>query len=544
MSERPVAAQDKTLGYVFEHVSDGFIALDTSWRFAYVDPGAEELLRAPAEDLLGRVIWDVMPDAVGTKFQDAFVHALEHQVPVLLEEYYPPLEMWASVQLVPNENGLSVYLSDVTARKAMEDALAASEGQLRAVLDNSPAIIYMKDLDGALTRVNPPFARLLGTTPEAVVGKHDADLMPDEEASRLRENDRHVIRGGEPIEFEEEVTGADGVRRTYISSKFPLKDANGRVYGTAGISTDISARKGQERALSQSEERFRRIFDEAPLGMALANERFEISRVNDRLSEMLGYPKEALIGRTFEHVSASEEEVERNRELARQLVDGEIQRYRMEKRYRRRDDSEFWAVLTGARISAEDGRISILAMIEDISAQKRAEEAMREKDLAIRLAYTDVIAAVTGGKLVLMAPDEIEDALGEPASPVWPADEYAQLSEVRHGLADALRHAGLTKDASEQYVLAACEAFTNSVKHAGRGEVRVRTTPNTIQIEVCDRGPGIDFENLPKATLVPGFSTKQSLGMGFAIMLEICDRVLLTTQPGLTIVVLEADKAR
>jgi anti-sigma regulatory factor (Ser/Thr protein kinase) len=56
---------------------------------------------------------------------------------------------------------------------------------------------------------------------------------------------------------------------------------------------------------------------------------------------------------------------------------------------------------------------------------------------------------------------------------------------------------------------------------------------------ISDKGPGIDFSILPKATLLSGFSTKQSLGMGFSFMLEFCDRVLLSTQPGNTIIVLE-----
>ena len=89
------------------------------------------------------------------------------------------------------------------------------------------------------------------------------------------------------------------------------------------------------------------------------------------------------------------------------------------------------------------------------------------------------------------------------------------------------------------FVIAACEAVTNSVKHAGSGQVQVYVKGRIAQVAVTDFGPGIDFSILPKATLIAGFSTKQPLGMGFNLMLEICERVLLATQPGFIRIILE-----
>lgn len=88
-------------------------------------------------------------------------------------------------------------------------------------------------------------------------------------------------------------------------------------------------------------------------------------------------------------------------------------------------------------------------------------------------------------------------------------------------------------------VIASNEATTNVVKHANNGKFQVFKSESTIQVLIRDNGPGINFSILPKATLLSGFSTQQSLGMGFSFMLELCDRVLLSTQPGNTTVVLE-----
>ena len=88
--------------------------------------------------------------------------------------------------------------------------------------------------------------------------------------------------------------------------------------------------------------------------------------------------------------------------------------------------------------------------------------------------------------------------------------------------------------------MASGEAVTNGVKHAGSCEVQVYTYGEAVQIRVTDHGSGIDFSDLPKATLLPGFSTKRSLGMGYAVILDICDRVLLSTSPEGTTLILEA----
>jgi anti-sigma regulatory factor (Ser/Thr protein kinase) len=83
------------------------------------------------------------------------------------------------------------------------------------------------------------------------------------------------------------------------------------------------------------------------------------------------------------------------------------------------------------------------------------------------------------------------------------------------------------------------EALVNALRHAGGGSFQLFVHGDRLQVLVRDDGPGIDFRMLPRATLQRGFSTASSLGMGFTIMLQVCERVLLSTRPGRTSVVLE-----
>ncbi len=536
VAEREAAELDE----VFERMGDAFFALDRDWCFTYVNHRATELLGKPKEQLAGRSIWDVFGQAEGSKFDVELHRAMSEQTAVAFQEYYPPLDMWASVQAYPSPTGLSVFLSNITSLKQQEAALGTSEGALRAVIDNSPSVIQMKDLDGVFIRVNEEFARLFDRPKGEVIGKSDRDLLPPESADRLEAHDRQVRQAGHPITFEEEVSTPVGGARRYLTTKFPLKDASGRVYGTAGISVDITQRAEQERRLVESEERFRKVFEEGPIGVVLVEPvDLRIVAANDAYRRIIRYPRHELTRLSLLDVTADEDRA-KTRQLVDLVLKGEIPFYRWEKRYVRRNDALVWVSVTGSLLRDETGRPSLfLGMVEDITQRKQAETALRDKDLAIRKAYSDVIGAVTGGKLILMTPDELHEVVGEMVGPEWRATEYSQFSVMRRELAAVLLSQGLSEDETNSYVLAATEAVTNAVKHGGSGTMCVRRAGESLQIEVADHGPGIDFEDLPKATLVSGFSTKATLGMGFTIMLEVCDRLLLTTQPGLTILVLE-----
>ncbi|MGH8352430.1 MAG: PAS domain S-box protein [Pseudomonas sp.] len=125
---------------------------------------------------------------------------------------------------------------------------SAVEHQLRQIVDNSSAVIYVKDLDGRLRLVNRAFEQLFQRRAAEVLGRTDHELFPAGMADVLRANDQRVAQRGEAMEFEEHVQLGEE-SRTYLSTKFPLFDDAGRVTAVCGISTDISARKRVEEAL-------------------------------------------------------------------------------------------------------------------------------------------------------------------------------------------------------------------------------------------------------------------------------------------------------
>lgn len=125
------------------------------------------------------------------------------------------------------------------------DALKKNQHMLNAIINNSSAVIYVKSLDGRFMLVNREFERLFGLSAAQIIGKSNHELLPAEVADAVRANDVVVIKQKSALQFEEMVPLADGPHN-YLSVKFPLLDESGQVVATAGISTDISARKRAE----------------------------------------------------------------------------------------------------------------------------------------------------------------------------------------------------------------------------------------------------------------------------------------------------------
>ena len=141
---------------------------------------------------------------------------------------------------------------DISMRKRAEQALLESEARLRAILDNSPNLIFLKDISGRYLLVNKIFEQGLKLSERDIQGKLDEEIFPAGQAAAFRANDLQVIESGVPVEFEEVAMHEDGPH-TAIVHKFPLKDWSGNVYAIGGIATDITLRKQTEEELLRSE---------------------------------------------------------------------------------------------------------------------------------------------------------------------------------------------------------------------------------------------------------------------------------------------------
>jgi PAS domain S-box-containing protein len=154
-------------------------------------------------------------------------------------------------QRLPN-NGIILIISDITESKRVDQALRESEERFRAVVDNSPAKIHIKDAQGRYILINPLAAELFGVTEAKARGKTTHDIFPKVQADAFTAHDRGVLDAGQAVEGEEEWRRADGLH-TYLTVKFPILDFAGKVTGIGAIGTDITDRKHAEEQLQKSE---------------------------------------------------------------------------------------------------------------------------------------------------------------------------------------------------------------------------------------------------------------------------------------------------
>jgi len=125
---------------ILERVSDGFTALDLSWRYTYVNSGGGRMLGRNAKDLIGKHIWTEFPEGRGQKFHLAYEQAINEQRPIQIREYYPPWSRWFENRIYPSSEGLSIFFTDVTQQVEAQEELRASNDQLRALAARLDAI--------------------------------------------------------------------------------------------------------------------------------------------------------------------------------------------------------------------------------------------------------------------------------------------------------------------------------------------------------------------------------------------------------------------
>ena len=159
--------------------------------------------------------------------------------------------------------GTVVSFSDISERKRVEHELRENEAKLRAVLESTTDLIYMKDMTGHYIYINPEGARFFGLPAREIIGKTDHDLFPEETASQIRETDQWVLESRRPRIFGETLESR-GNKRAFLTNKTLLREKGGKVFGIAGISHDISDLKKVEASLRESEERYRALVELSP----------------------------------------------------------------------------------------------------------------------------------------------------------------------------------------------------------------------------------------------------------------------------------------
>lgn len=289
-----------------------------------------------------------------------------------------------------------------------------------------------------------------------------------------------------------------------------------------------------ERNHRESQARYQRIVEAAAEGIWIVDRRSRAMFANQRLAEILGCPVEEILGRSIFRFVA-EPYRDRAREMFRR-PGPEPEHFDLQ--LVRADGEVVWALIsTSGLVDAEDHWTSTVGMVTDITVRKRLEQQLLAAEQEKQWFCREVLLAVTQGKLHLCEATEIPregDVLLD--LPLTRPENYALLRQELRRISGEL---GMEQERGEELLLAVGEAVTNAIKHGQDGQCEVRRLDGRLVARIFDQGPGIRPEDLPASILKPGFSTKVSLGMGYSLMLELCDAIWLASAPTGTVVQLE-----
>ena len=364
----------------------GLGSLDTELRFVRVNERLAQIDGLAADAHVGRRLADVVPE-VAVSLEDTYREVIATGIPLMERELraatpaLPGVQRDWQVSIYPLKHpdgtvlGVTFAVSDITERKRWSDELKRQEALLRLVIDALPGLVFYVDSEHRYRFANRaasdwfqrPLSDFEGQKVEEVLGEARFEGVRD-----------YVDRAlsGEEVVFDSHIGYADRERDVHLAY-VPDRRPDGTVRGMVALVQDVTEQKRAERALRESEERFRRMVEIAAEGIWILDATGKTTFVNDRMAGILGYGKEELRGRFYFDFLDSEDRERARPEFAafKKCANAGPREYR----FRHKEGRVVWLDVTGAPMLDERGTSTgVLAMCTDVTERKTNEQRLRQ----------------------------------------------------------------------------------------------------------------------------------------------------------------------
>ncbi|MBD3401712.1 PAS domain S-box protein [candidate division GN15 bacterium] len=398
------------------------VLLDKQWNIAAFNQRAAELSRAMTGNTLSPgSYWREFISAELQKDAEKHVERAAEGETITVEKRPITLHgqqrwirvVYSAIRLGDDDiAGVCVNATDITETVSVQQEREDQIAFLRGLFDAVPMPIFYKGIDGYYIDCNDAYGQFLGVGRSEIIGRKLGDIVGSDRAEPFRQHDVELMNNPGKHSVETRLEFADGRANDILVTKATYTTADGSLAGIVGTVFDIGERLKTERALRESEEKFRHTFDQSPIGAAIVGLDYHFLRVNRELCRLTGYSENELLRMTVREITHPDDRTAGRSDYDR-LLSGEIDHAVVEKRYVRNDGSVVWVRKSMRLLRDADGApLYFLPLIENISERREAERALKESEEKYRLLVehqTDMVVKIDAdGRLVFVSPSYCE----------------------------------------------------------------------------------------------------------------------------------------
>ncbi|PRZ21239.1 PAS domain S-box protein [Flavobacterium granuli] len=357
---------------ILERITEAFVALDSDWRYTYMNKKAGEIFNLNPKEMTGKHIWTEFPEGLNKPFHLAYERAMATQQYIYFEEYYEPNDLWFENHIYPSSNGLSIFFRDITERKRSEKQLAKAYEEKNNILESIGDAFFTVSNDWIVTYWNKQAEKFLGLAKEFILGKNLWEVYSDAIDSDFYRQYHYALKTGEKVRFEEKY---ETLGKWFEVNAYPSAT------GLSIYFADVTLRKEADERLIQANERFEKVTEatnDAIWDWDIVNDQFYRS---DNIYKFFGSNTSRELKREqFWQDKFHPDDIQKLKEsIEKSIIDPKINRWEAE--YRVIDDNEniVHVIDRGLIIRKNKGKaIRMIGAMTDVSESKRQEEKLLE----------------------------------------------------------------------------------------------------------------------------------------------------------------------
>ncbi len=370
---------------IFENFSVAITLADNQERIVSWNKYTEELFDLQESDLFMRPVSTLYPPEEWEKIRNENVRqkGIRYRMETkMLRKNIEPFDVDLSICILKGFKGEIVgsvaIITDITELKKVETELKESEKKYRTIFDNSAVAITMTDENEKIISWNKYAELLLGMNKDDLYLKPVKDLYPVSEWQKIRS--QNVRQKGMQHHLETKIQKKDNQQIDVDISLSVLKNHEDRIVGSIGVMKDISEQKRTERHLEESERKFKLLYEKAPVPYHTLSPDGLITDVNEKWSQIFGYSKAEVIRKSiFDFISANEKTLAQ-KSFAQKISEGKSYTGGREREYYTKTGEKKLFINHDFFMFDENGKvIAIYTTMEDITENKKAEQALKEK---------------------------------------------------------------------------------------------------------------------------------------------------------------------